>query len=245
MNFEIRPGVNLFHCDCMDLMRETPDKFYDLCIVDPPYGINVAKMAYTQEENRPCRQKNGSVLRVKKLKYRHGDWDRMPPADEYFDELIRVSREQIIWGVDHYNYSFPHNGRIKWNKHTPDGVSFNTYEYAYCSLINGEVLFDYLWAGMCQAKSLKEPLIQQGNKRLNEKRIHPCHKPINLYKWLLKTYATPDMKIIDTHLGSGSSAIAAYDFGCDFVGCEIDKEYFDAAVKRFNTHKLQGTLSFG
>jgi len=133
-------------------------------------------------------------------------------------------------------------GRIKWDKLVPNGMSFNRYEYAYCSLIDNEILFQYLWAGMCQAESLKNPTTQQGNKKLNEKRIHPTHKPINLYKWLLKNYAKPDFKIIDTHLGSGSSAIAAYDFGCDFVGTEIDREYYDAAVKRFNIHKMQTKL---
>ena len=237
--------VNLLNIDCMEYMATVPDKYFDLAIVDPPYGIDVAKMAYTQEENRPCRQKNGSILRVKKLKYKHGDWDKTAPTQEYFDELFRISLSQIIWGVDYVNHLIRNKGggRIKWDKLVPNGMSFNRYEYAYCSLIDNEILFKYLWAGMCQAKSLKEPTIQQGNKKLNEKRIHPTHKPINLYKWLLKNYAKPEFKIIDTHLGSGSSAIAAYDFGiAEFVGCEIDKEYYDASVKRFNTHKSQLTL---
>jgi site-specific DNA-methyltransferase (adenine-specific) len=123
-------------------------------------------------------------------------------------------------------------------------MSFSKYEVAYCSLIDEEIELPLLWAGMCQAKSLSEPMIQQGNKKLNERRIHPTQKPVLLYKWLLKNYAKPEFKIIDTHLGSGSSAIATYDFGCDFVGCEIDKEYYDAACKRFDNHKLQGKLVF-
>lgn len=235
--------IELLNVDCMDYMAGLPDKAFDLAIVDPPYGINVGNMAYTQENNRPVKQKNGQILRVKKLGYKHGDWDRVPPDVKYFDELIRISKNQIIWGINHFGYPFNSTGKIRWDKHTPDGVSFNRYEYAYCSLISDGVLFDYLWAGMCQAKSTAEPRTQQGNKALNEKRIHPCHKPIVLYKWLLKNYATPDMKIIDTHLGSGSSAIAAYDFGCDFVGMEIDKDYYDAAVKRFNIHKQQQVLA--
>jgi site-specific DNA-methyltransferase (adenine-specific) len=226
----------------MEYMATCKDKQFDLAIVDPPYGINVAKMAYTQEENRPCRQKNGSILRVKKLKYKHGEWDKTPPTEEYFNGLFRISKNQIIWGINYFNIQNISTGRIKWNKCVPEGMSFNKYEYAYCSLITNEIEFIYLWAGMCQAKSSADGTIQQGNKKLNEERIHPTHKPINLYKWLLKNYAKPDFKIIDTHLGSGSSAIAAYDFGCDFVGCEIDKEYYEAAKKRFEIHKMQQVL---
>jgi len=242
MNFEIKTGINLFHCDCMDLMRETPDKFYDLCICDPPYGINVAKLAYTQEDNRPIKQKNGSILHVKKLKYQHKDWDKNTPSQGYFDELRRVSKEQIIWGVNYFDWKGIGTGRIKWDKYVPDGVSFNRYEYAYCSLINTEVEFVYLWAGMCQAKSTSEPTTQRGNKKLNEKRIHPTQKPVALYKWLLKNYAKEGDRILDTHLGSGSSAIAAHDGGFEFVGCEIDADYYAAAVKRFNIHKMQQVL---
>jgi site-specific DNA-methyltransferase (adenine-specific) len=234
--------VELLNIDCMDYMATLPDKAFDLAIVDPPYGINVAKLAYTQEEDRPCKQKNGSILRVKKLKYKHKDWDKNPPPQKYFDELRRISKEQIIWGINYFNWVGVGNGRIKWDKLVPEGMSFNRYEYAYCSLIENEVEFVYLWAGMCQAAGLNNPAIQQGNKKLNEKRIHPTHKPINLYKWLLKNYAKPGDKIIDTHLGSGSSAIAAFDGGFDFVGCEIDKDYFEAALKRFNIHKMQLNL---
>jgi len=236
-------NIHLYQMDCMDLMATVPDKYFCLALVDPPYGINVGNMAYTQEENRPCKQKNGAILRVKKLKYKHGDWDKTAPDHGYFDELIRISKNQIVWGINHFDYPFKSTGRIRWDKHTPDGVSFNRYEFAYCSLISDEVLFDYLWAGMCQAKSTAEPQVQQGNKSLNEKRIHPCHKPIVLYKWLLKNYGNPAMKIIDTHLGSGSSAIAAHDFGIrEFVGTEIDLEYFNAAVTRFKTHIAQQRL---
>lgn len=231
--------INFHHIDCMEFMKDKPDKFYDLAIVDPPYGINVAKMAYTQEENRLCRQKNGTVLRVKKLAYKHGDWDKNPPSAEYFNELFRISKHQIIWGINYFDIPNIGNGRIKWNKCVPEGVSFNNYEYAYCSLIDEEVEFTYMWAGMCQGKSLDEPTTQQGNKKLNEKRIHPTHKPVRLYRWLLQSYAYPHQKILDTHGGSMSSAIA-----CDMEGygldiCEIDKEYFDAGVKRFNEYKRQ------
>lgn len=228
--------------DCIEAMSQMRDNEFDLAIVDPPYGIDVAKMAYTQEDNRPVKQKNGQILRVKKLKYKHGDWDKSSPPQEYFIELLRVSTNQIIWGINHFDIEDIGNGRIKWNKCVPEGVSFNNYEYAFCSFISEEIEFIYMWAGMCQGKSLSEPTIQQGNKNLNETRIHPTHKPIRLYKWLLKNYAKEGDRILDTHLGSGSSRIAAYDMGFDFTGYEIDSDYFKAQEQRFNNHIRQGNL---
>lgn len=233
--------IELLHTDCMEYMATLPDKAFELAIVDPPYGINVAKMAYTQEDNRPCRQKNGTILTVKKLKYKHGDWDNNIPTDEYFNELKRVSKNQIIWGWNYYGKDWG-KGLIKWNKLVPEGVSFSSYEYAFCSLIDYEIEFKYLWAGFSQGISLTEPTKQRGNKKLNEKRIHPTQKPIALYRWLLHNYAKPGDRILDTHLGSGSSAIAAHQMGFDFVGCELDKDYYDAACKRFKLMTAQQTL---
>lgn len=228
--------------DCMEGMKEFTDKHFDICIADPPYGIDVARMAYTQEDNRPCKQKNGSTLRVKKKKYKHGSWDKATPADEYFQEIFRVSKHQIIWGIDYFTIDGIGGGRIRWDKLVPEGMSFNRYEKAYCSFIENEVEFQYLWAGMCQAKSLKESTMQQGNKSLNEERIHPTHKPINLYKWLLIHYAKEGDKILDPYLGSGSSRIACWDGGFDFWGFELDPDYHAASEKRFQNHILQQKL---
>lgn len=225
----------------MEYMRGLPDKAFDLAIVDPPYGIGVSKLAYTQADNRECTQKNGRKLRVRKLFYEHKDWDNNIPSMEYFFELRRVSKDQIVWGWNYYEIDWG-AGRIKWDKLQPDGVSFNSFEYAFCSKIDYEITFEYLWAGMQQAKSLVEPLTQQGNKSLNEKRIHPTQKPVNLYRWLLHNYANEGDKILDTHLGSGSSAIAAHKMGFDFVGCEIDIDYYNAAVKRFKEQTAQLSL---
>ncbi len=233
--------ITITNEDNMELMGRYPDKYFNLAIIDPPYGINVAKMAYTQEDNRSVKQKNGNTLRVKKLKYKHGDWDNEPPTPEYFKELKRVSENQIIWGVNYMPFVFK-GGRIIWDKCVPDGVSFSDCEIAYCSLHNRVRLFTYMWAGMFQGKSLIEPKTQQGNKKLNEKRIHPTQKPIKLYKWLLHNYAKSGDKILDTHLGSGSIAIACYDMGFDLTACELDKDYYEAAMKRFNQHKAQLTL---
>jgi site-specific DNA-methyltransferase (adenine-specific) len=130
-------------------------------------------------------------------------------------------------------------GRIKWNKGVAKGMSFKPYEVAYCSMISGEVEVKLLWAGMQQAKSITDPMVQQGNKKLNEKRIHPCHKPVLLYQKLFYDFACDGYSILDTHLGSGSSRIAADKAGLDFVGFEIDEKYFDAQEKRYQNFKSQ------
>jgi len=230
--------------DCMEGMKQFPDKYFDLAICDIPYGINVGKMAYLTEVNTTVIQKNGTRLNGNKNKraYAKKDWDEKPPQQEYFNELSRISKHQIIFGVEYVNWSGLGKGRIKWNKGVADGMSFNKYETAYCSLIENEVELPLLWAGMCQAKSLTTPMIQQGNKKLNEKRIHPCHKPILLYQKLIKDYGIGARKIIDTHLGSGSSRIAAHKAGIDFVGFELDETYFHEQEKRFKNYKSQLTL---
>jgi len=236
------PEINFFNIDCVEFMRSKPDNYYDLAIVDPPYGINVCKMAYTQEENRPCKQKNSTVLRVKKSGYKRGDWDKTPPPPEYWEQLFRVSKHQIIWGIKHYDLKGLGNGLIAWNKCVPDGVSFNNYEHAYCSLLDKEIEFTYMWAGMCQGKGLDTPKTQQGNKKLNEKRIHPTYKPKRLYRWIIQKFAKNGWMLLDTHGGGMSIAIAADELGFDLDICEIDTYYFNAGVKAFNDFKSQTTI---
>lgn len=150
-------------------------------------------------------------------------WD-IAPDKSYFKELFRVSKNQIVWGGNYFNLP-PTRGFVIWDKEQPF-ENFSACEFAWTS-------FD------CPSKIFKEPTTRTG-----ERKIHPTQKSIKLYKWLLKNYAKPGFSIIDTHLGSGSSAIASYDGGFDFVGCEIDKDYFDAAMNRFNIHKMQGNLQF-
>jgi site-specific DNA-methyltransferase (adenine-specific) len=227
--------------DCMEGMKAYPDNYFELAIVDPPYGINVAKMAYTQEDNRPCKQKNGQTLTVKKLKYKHGTWDKAPPPDEYFSELFRVSKNQLIWGENYLPPKF-RGGRIVWNKLVPEGVSFSDCEIAFCSFHERVRYVEYMWAGMMQGEGFANPKVQKGDKSKNEKRIHPTQKPIALYKWLLSKYAKQGDKILDTHLGSGSSRIAAYLMGFDFYGFEIDPDYFAAQEKRFKEQTAQQSL---
>ncbi len=238
------PNSIVFNEDCMIGLKAFPNNYFDLSICDIPYGINVGKMAYLKEKKTTIKQKNGSRIngnRNKKV-YNHKDWDKETPSQEYFDELKRVSKEQIIFGIEYVNWQGVGNGRIKWNKGVAEGMSFKTYEMAYCSLIDKEIELPLLWNGMRQAKSLSEPMIQQGNKKLNEKRIHPCHKPILLYQKLIADYGFESCKILDTHVGSGSSRIAAKKANCEYVGFEIDIEYFDAQEKRFNEFKSQLSL---
>lgn len=166
---------------------------------------------------------NMGLAKGQRKRHVQKDWDAAPPDDQYFVELFRISYNQIIWGGNYFwlppTYHF-----ISWYKHTPKGMSFSDCEYAWTSFNKANRVY--------------------AERNIYDGKIHPTQKSVQLYKWLLKNYATPDMKIIDTHLGSGSSAIACYDFGCDFVGCEIDKEYYESAKHRFETYKLQTKLCF-
>lgn len=195
----------VFNEDCFLTMARYPDKYFDIAVVDVPYGINVANMAFLKETKTTIKQKNGTRLNPNKNKkvYTQKNWDNEPPTQQYFDELRRVSKHQIIFGVEYVNWQGLGSGRIKWNKGVAEGMSFKPYEMAYCSLIDYEMQLDLLWAGMQQAKSIKEPMTQQGNKKLNEKRIHPCHKPVMLYDIIYSIFGFDGMKVIDTHLGGG------------------------------------------
>lgn len=202
----VEPKIELYNMDCMEYMANCKDNEFDLAIVDPPYGIDI----------------NSSGTHFKE-KYDIKDWDKETPNDEYFAELKRVSKNQIIWGG---NYFLDRLGNCKcfiiWDKKIAEDMSFAMCEMAWTSFKNG-------------AKIYKTTATQQN-------RIHPTQKPKQLYEWLLKRYAAEGNRILDTHLGSGSSAIASYNYKFDFVGLEIDKEYFDNAVKRFNNHKSQLTM---
>ena len=198
-------------------MARYEDNYFDLAIVDPPYGIDIAK--------------NGS-LGTNKFKVK--DWDKETPKQEYFDELKRVSKNQIVWG---YNYMTdklpPCKGFIYWNKlnhhdNRSDG------ELAYTSFNKLAKHFEYMWDG--NRYGFKGAINGVGKKSI---RIHPTEKPVALYEWLLMNYAKEDDKILDTHLGSGSIALACHNLGYDLTACELDKEYYNAAIKRIEQHKAQ------
>lgn len=218
----------------MDVMAEYPDKYFDIGIADPPYFKGIGKLGYNGRYNSSIGVKRGS----------HGliNWDEQIPDQAWFDEFVRVTKEQIIWGINYF--PFIHcNGRIVWDK-VNGNTSFSDCEIASCSMLKHVKLFRYMWNGMNQAKSLLEPITMQGNKKLNEKRIHNTQKPVNLYKWQLNKFARPDMKILSTHLGSGSDAIACYDFGIqEFIGCEISTVQFKKTELRFKQHIAQTKLT--
>ena len=196
----------IYNMDCMEGMKQFPDKYFELAIVDPPYGINI--------NNNMGRRKGDKHSDYKKVK-----WDNEIPTAEYFNELYRVSQNQIIWGANYYSMP-PTKSFIVWRKpQISQQMSFSMLEYAWSS-------FD---------KTAKE-WIGMSNE---EDRIHPTQKPVTLYKWLLMNYAKQGDKILDTHVGSASSLIACYDMGFDYIGFEIDKDYFDVANKRLEEHKAQ------
>jgi site-specific DNA-methyltransferase (adenine-specific) len=215
------PISRVYLSDCMEFMKQVTDKFFELAIVDPPYGIG--------EDG----EKNHSRRKLAKpTKYTPKKWDKYAPEKTYFDELIRISKNQIIWGANHFISKIPYDSScwIVWDKENGDN-DFADCELAWTSFNTAVRIYKYKWAGMLQ-----------GNMKNKEIRIHPTQKPVQLYKWLLKNYAKPNDKIFDSHLGSQSSRIAAYQMGFDFWGTELDAEYFEAGCKRFNLVTSQTTL---
>lgn len=206
-----------YNMDCMEAMREMPDGYYDLAICDPPYGIGIdgqkLKIGKNPKHNRKYHPRKG--------------WDTAPPSDEYFRELERVSRHQVIFGANYFLPSINqrHRGWIVWYKGQQD-LTMSDCELAYSS-------FD---------TPTRVVIINRNQLQKEGETIHPTQKPVALYEWILSRYAKPGDKILDTHLGSGSSRIAAYDMGLDFTGYEIDKDYFEAQEERFQAYAAQISL---
>jgi site-specific DNA-methyltransferase (adenine-specific) len=219
--------INLYNKDCMEAMKDMADNQYDLAIVDPPYGINADVYAH----------KNGINCKANNFKeHKKGQWDSSIPSKEYFTELQRVSKNQIIWGGNYFTkYLKPVMSWIVWDK-MQHNFSFSDGELAWNSFGNKLKIFQY-----CRGnESGFAPKIKSGLKfGLN---IHPTQKPIALYEWLLMNYAKEGDKILDTHLGSGSIAIACHNLGYDLDAYEIDKEYYEATMKRFKNHTSQKQL---
>lgn len=222
----IHPKSIVLNMDCMDFLKRQPDKSFDLAIVDPPY--------FSGPERRGYYGKRISSIGVKRVYRKTDKWS--VPEREYFEELQRVSRYYIVWGCNYYDFVF-HPGRIVWDK-CNSSSSLSDCEIAATNLIKSVRLFRYMWNGMCQGRSIAEGHLQQGNKALNEIRIHPTQKPVALYGWLLQSFAKKGWTILDTHLGSGSSRLAAFKLGFDFTGVEIDPYYYQAEEKRFQSEAL-------
>ena len=198
--------------DCIEGMKQYPDKFFDLAVVDPPYGINI---------NHNMGRRKGD----KASDYKRAYWDSEPPPIGYFYELFRVSKNQIIWGANHFISRMPYDSScwLMWDKKFGEKVSFAQFELAWTSFTSTCKKYDRF-------------------PNNGEKRVHPTQKPIDLYDWIFANYAKPGDKILDTHLGSQSSRIAACKAGLPFIGFELDQEYFDLGNKRFFDFARQGSL---
>ena len=200
----------LYNMDCMEGMKEFPDNYFELAIVDPPYGIGASSI----------KKYSTAVF----TKYIPKKWDNERPAKHYFDELFRVSKEQIIFGGNYFTgFLPPVKNWIVWDKLQPEGISFSMHELIfYSGKGQAKIYRGHNGANRCTVKHLAKKYI----------RIHPTQKPIALYDWLLKMYAKPGDKILDTHVGSTSSLIACRNAGHEFIGFELDKDYYEAATKR-------------
>lgn len=221
-------------------MKSRPNNYYDLAVVDPPYFSGPEKRAYYGRKSGASKHsKTGKIHVVNKVDYGVSDeWE--VPGPEYFDELQRVSVNQIVWGCNYYDYNFG-AGRLIWDK-VNGNTSFSDCEIAYVSMHDSTRLFAYMWNGMMQGKSITEGRIQQGDKSKNEKRIHPTQKPVALYSWILKKYAKKNFKLLDTHSGSGSFRIAAYNYGFRLDSCEKDLKHCNSNNKRYDNHISQKEL---
>jgi site-specific DNA-methyltransferase (adenine-specific) len=209
--------------DNMLMMARYPDDYFDLAIVDPPYFSGPDKLGYFGA--------NYSKTKVKRQNYKKiGEWG--VPTNKYFDELKRVSKNQIIWGFNYYNIKNIGSGRIIWDK-INDASTFSDCEIAYNSLKEHVKVFRFMWNGMLQ-----------GDMKNKEVRIHPTQKPVKLYEWLLMNYAKEGDKILDTHRGSASLDIACHNLGFDLVTCELDKDYFNDGNKRLKQHQDQQVMKF-
>jgi len=205
--------IQITNEDNMELMARYPDNYFDLAIVDPPYGIGF-------DGSRKSTSKHGG-----RKEYKFKGWDKKIPNEKYFNELFRISKNQIIWGANYFTKYLPSSmGWLFWDK--GQRICNSDGELAYTSFQQALRVVEY---NRCEIQKFGGA-------------IHPTQKPVALYKWILNKCAKENDKILDTHLGSGSIAIACHDYGFDLTACELDKEYFDLAMKRINNHMAQTKL---
>ena len=218
------PSIEIINSDCVEVLKSFEDNYFDLAICDPPYGIGFDKYVYS----------NGDGAKAKGFKKQNNkvapkNWDKGIPQKEYWEQLFRVSKNQIIWGGNYFTEFLPPKmGWIYWHKKGNDASNFSDGELAWTSFDRALKFVKYDWIGFGYI-----------NNAGNDKKIHPTMKPKELYEWVLENYAKKGDKILDTHLGSGSSAIASFRLGFDFVGIEIDKEYYQSSIKRFKEQTSQ------
>lgn len=214
--FSGSPSSELYNMDCVAGMKHYPDKYFDLAIVDPPYGLDVANMNMGVGKGKRC-------SKLQNRKWKPKDWDIGVPNEEYFIELWRVSKERIIWGGNYFDLP-PTQGFIVWDKKIDEQLSFSQVEYA--------------WTSFQRAAKI----VSRSVYLIEDDKIHPTQKPVKLYEWILSKYAEKGQRILDTHVGSGSSRIACYLNGFDFVGFEIDEDYCKSSEKRFRNAIKQQRL---
>jgi site-specific DNA-methyltransferase (adenine-specific) len=219
--------MNITNEDNMKLMARYKDNHFDLAIVDPPYGINVANDSRVGKFFQVNNKKKGTLVQARE--YKRSDWDKTPPEIEYFKELKRVSKNQIIWGANHFCNLFiaSSSSWIVWDKENGES-NLADAELAYTSFNKAIRIYKFRWHGMIQ-----------GDMKNKEDRIHPTQKPVKLYEWLLMNYAKEGDKILDTHGGSMSIALACHNLNFDLTLCELDTEYYEAGLKRLKQHQKQ------
>ena len=229
--------LDLFHADCMEIMKQYPDKYFDLAIVDPPYGIGASKDSrvggsYTVNLG-------GKKHKVEAKAYTQKDWDFKKPTAEYWEQLKRVSKNQIVWGGNYFIANLHETSCwIVWNKKNGENNNADC-ELAWTSFDTAVRMFEWKWNGFLQQ-----------NMKNKQERIHPTEKPIELYEWILKNYAEPNQKILDTHFGSGSIALAVDkanrldNMNLHLTACEIDKDYIEASVNRISQSIKQQVMAF-
>lgn len=220
--------IEITNEDNMELMARYPDKYFDLAIVDPPYGIGISKSSTIGKRKKDRKLSN----------YKISNWDNNIPTKEYFNELFRVSKNQIIWGGNYFlDYLYNTKCFLVWDKHyIPENFTMADLELAWTS-----------FKSPCKKIRIPKNLVMNcvsnnDKKAIPYKKIHVTQKPIELYKFCLDKYAKQGDKILDTHLGSGSIAIACHDYGFELTACELDKEYYDASIKRIKNHISQQKL---
>jgi site-specific DNA-methyltransferase (adenine-specific) len=234
--------AKLYRGDCLEAMRLMPDNAFDLAIVDPPYGIGEGRGQHKSRNRSRPDHRTGKRHTVAHKTHAAKKWDDKPPPPEYFTQLRRVSKNQIIWGGNYFLGHLPATPcMIVWDKVNGES-DFADCELAWASFGTAARIFRYMWAGFLQGKSISQGHVNQGDKRLCEERIHPTQKPVNLYKWLLINYAKSGDHILDTHHGSGSNAIACLDMGFSITAYELDEDYFKAAVERIHLSQQQMKL---
>lgn len=229
-------NITLYNTDYRDVLPMYEDKYFDLCYDDPEWGIGADNPS---AKPKSVKQKNGKLLPIEQTYHHNQSWDSKPVDNEYFKQVFSKSKDQIIWGVNFYNYPLT-GGRIVWDKLNSNSDQFDG-EIAFCSLHKRIDIIYYLWRGMLQGKycgrDIRQAMVQRGNKTLNEKRRHPTQKPLLLERYILSNYANTNSKILVTHGGSLNSAIACMYLGLECVICEIDPIHFTNGLNEILRHK--------